>query len=349
MKNKIFYFHIGLVKTGSTYLQQFIFNQFTDIYYTGYIPYWENKQENPINNYMNKIMYTSVMNIDFVEEKRKIEIFLKNIKQNKILISSEFLIGHISLNFINQNNIFEGLKKIFPNIKLILIIREQRSLLESYYGQTLIGYQFSSVDKVLNYNKKTNQFGGHKDVFSYGYNVDIRSLNYFNMYQALEKNFGKENILIMPFEELKNNKKKFFKNMCNFMGTDFNNIEIIKKKVNRSYSVFSSKIARIFNRFMRASYGDYGFIPERPFINFFIRMNKKYSIFRIFIKISNFFSLNGILNRIDKIYYKKPIFLTKEMKKIIYNYHNNSNKKLDILLNLDLNKYGYYDEYSNSD
>ncbi len=339
IEDKIFIIHIGMMKTASTYFQNYIFNQFEDIYYTGL---W-NIERNPINNFIGKILYTSIANIDFHCERKKIGEYIGSINQEKILISNEELIGNVALNFVNQVNIFKSLKKMFKNIKIIFITREQRSFLESYYIQTLHEYEVKSVREMLNF--KSGKFHKYKNIVSFGRNIDIKSINYFNFYKKLVKYFEKQNVLLLPYEMFKCEKELFVKCICNFLETDFNRIEIPDVYANRSYSALSCKIARMLNRFMKHPRNTFGFIPERPLCDYFSKLYKKNNniVLKLLKKISCGLVLSGILqNYLDKLYYSRPRYLTSVMRELIFDYHKYYNERLDKILKLDLSKYHYY-------
>ena len=97
--DKTFIIHIGMMKTASTYFQNYIFNQFEDIYYTGL---W-NIERNPINNFIEKILYTNIANIDSRSERKKIEDYISSIKEKKILIDTFYtFLPKIYNHIINQ-------------------------------------------------------------------------------------------------------------------------------------------------------------------------------------------------------------------------------------------------------
>ena len=171
-------FHIGLIKTGTTYLQNFYFNKI------GY-------------NYIGK----ELLNKKWLYSKKhrlynEINYLIKNQKgvnksliQNSLLSHEEF-IGNV-WNFNINNNIINEIAKI-KNIKIILTIRSQRDIFLSIYKQYL--YEGGKLSFLDFYNAcKTKKL----NIFEY--------LNYLKIFKNLCKKFGRTKILLVPFEMLNDN------------------------------------------------------------------------------------------------------------------------------------------------
>ena len=123
--NKNFIIHIGLHKTGSTFIQKhlnliqdknyklFILDEFCELL----VDYLEDPNEIKKNNIYNIINST---------------------KENEIVISSEGIFGHHYNGFVDVNRRFELLENLFNNIKYILCFREPSSITYSSYLGLLI-------------------------------------------------------------------------------------------------------------------------------------------------------------------------------------------------------------------
>lgn len=109
MYNNLF-IHVGLPKTGTTFLQKNVF-PYLDV---NYIP-----------------EYTKFGNLD-----RRILTFAYQ-ADKPILISDEYLYGRIISSQQKANNvtILKRLKRLYPNAKIIICFREKKSWLKSIYNQ----------------------------------------------------------------------------------------------------------------------------------------------------------------------------------------------------------------------
>ena len=123
------YFHVGLHKTGSTFLQSEVFPKLEDV---NLISFYD-------NNLLKKdFEYLQSINPIFIDENR-----LDNIKKyffaskKKILVSSEQFSGNFSFQITGSGGQFylnmEILKRIFPDAKIVIIFRNQLDLIISHY------------------------------------------------------------------------------------------------------------------------------------------------------------------------------------------------------------------------
>lgn len=127
--NKNFIFHIGLHRTGSTFMQKhlnliknddfklFILDDFCD-YLIDYL-------EDP-----NQIKKEYLYNI------------ISKIKEKNIVISSEGIFGHHYNGFVDVKQRFKRLEDLFENIKYIICFREPSSITYSTYLGLLINVDF---------------------------------------------------------------------------------------------------------------------------------------------------------------------------------------------------------------
>ena len=201
-KFKIF-IHLGYPKTGTTYLQNHIFNNLTDVNYIG------------INNKFDKDLYfirNSTLKDNDKQFQKKIsflkKILKKKIKKNMVNIYSDehFLIptdkGY-------KRNI-QRIKKLFlefkNDINIILLIRKPSDLILSIYKETIkikrilkINYFNEFLDKI-----EKNKLNNNDRIF----------LNHFNFLQT-KKIIKKEltnKIKIYNFDDFKKTKYYLSKN-----------------------------------------------------------------------------------------------------------------------------------------
>lgn len=298
--NNIFV-NIGLHKCGSTFLQaevlpklknlkpftffdnDVLLNEFNYISQCGEI-YYENKVESLISNYFNK--------------------------KNDYFISSEGLSG---MGYGSYNNgalikvIANRIKNIFPNAKIMIIIRSQKTALESHYKDD-VKYGYLNDYKSWFFWKRNNC---GLDYFKYSKLIEV--------YQEI---FGKNNVKVFLYEKLFN-LDYLNKNFKEF-GIDPSGLENIdlKKKYNESFSAISLKITRVINRFFgsKLTHGvTFGKDPKLKVYNFW-----RY-------KLSNYF---------NKINFQNS-FEFDEYENLLKNSFHDDNKRLSKLIEVNLDKYNY--------
>ena len=340
MNSKVdrYIFHVGFPKTGSSFLQKkifpIIFNGENGIYYINDMP--DIIKNNILNNNINSYKETHE-NIIIESNKNGLNYF----------ISFESLVGDVFNNFYNHNQIKELIKGMSDyDSKIIMVIRKQDNLIESLYVQYIKEGGYKKFDKFSNYNN--GEFGSLKNISHFGINIDIKTFNYLDFYNSYKETFGEENVLVLPYELLEENPKKTIELIYTFINgkkdceKTFQDIDF-SQKVNKSYSKASLKIARILNRLVVKENNGIGFIIEQPLSKFLYKRKADNIIYRLLYNISIRISIRWFLqNIIDRIFYKKANPVSLDQRGKILNVHSVSNKELDKILKLNLNKYGYY-------
>ncbi len=325
------FFHIGMGKAGSTYLQQQVFPNLKGITYVDHFRY-----DNPVSSILLKLYYEqNPWKSNSTEDKEKANLFLTSV-ENK-LFSWESIVGNPYANFHNHFLLADALKEICPEGKIILIIRKQDDYIHSQYMQAVQMGSAFSIRYFMNYS--SGNFGTYTPPPWKKANLDVRILNYMNFLDTYIKRFGKENVLVLPFELMKENPKTFIKKIEAFTGSTYS--EESSQKLygihNKSYSLLSYYIAIITNGITD---------PTCPSVIRFVR-NILSKLFSICTQCSgrkkSSFGLRHVLqNGLDRVFYIRPNLLSSEQRKAILSFHKESNKQLDALYGLELKKYGYY-------
>jgi len=125
----------------------------------------------------------------------------------------------------------------FPNAKIICIIREQRDLLRTLYIW-LIAKRFLLVS--------LNRFIQNLDKNDY---EDL--LYHDEVVDEYARNFGRDNLLVLPYEILKADPKRFHDTLSTFCGIDYSPILSFKKR-NPTYKRKATiRAYKVFNFFVR--------------------------------------------------------------------------------------------------
>lgn len=329
--NKDIYIHIGYPKTATTTLQKELFAKHSELYYIN---------DYLVGDFMKEIFWGRVSNI----QRNKIfywnrlnKILLKTNRHRNIVISNEgftsveILLGKVRR--MNSNNFFiypdastiaEKIRIIFlesglfENVFIICTIRRQKDFLKSYYAQEF--NRFFKVNKELkSFRKFKNFILANKDTFI------IDSLDYFYKLIPYENNFGKENLKVFVFEELKNSPQEFYSKISYFLS--INNQE-------------TQKLTS--NKFLNTKKTNKGYKTEKMSVNKYLLTIK-----RLFgIKQATGFTKSNLYKYFESIKFggktiKDLEYDDEEISKL-RNIFEESNKKLSEKYNLNLEKYDYF-------
>ena len=330
-------------KSASTFLQQSFFENNSNFYYTGL---YNNKKI--INNYHNELFNINLNNKYYsISDLHELVLILAN--QDKYLELPKNLINNINkekLKASNLNKIFvysnehfcesvnplfqaNLLKQVFNNPKILIIIRNQKDIIKSHYlyqGNKLLfvpdKYKGRFVDfkSYFNYLLFTNsKRGGHK-ARDWVYDF-LRIIDYNNFIKINEKIFGRENIIVAPFEEIINDPNVLNKYLSAKIDFNFKyNNTIDMTKVRSSISPRGLILIRILKTII-GNYDD---------------KNKKYSrkIIKYFkLKFPN---LHTLLTRGGK-----KLTIPTDIENKIHNQFKDGNAEIAKNYNLNLKKYGY--------
>lgn len=208
--------HIGYPKTATTSLQELLFKNLNEVYYLNKIP--------SINELNYKLFYYRENTL-----KRDKQFFLNFFNDNcpekydTLLYSNESILS-LSMFFRFQpspyiwtqdpNSVARKLATVFKktryfdDIKIFVVLRKQNQVLKSMYAQVYNRY-FSKFDetktfeKFLTYTNSSESGGFINDALHYNYIIE-----------EYEKVFGRENIIISVFDDLKDDKERFFSTLC---------------------------------------------------------------------------------------------------------------------------------------
>lgn len=233
--------HIGYPKTATTSLQELLFKNINEVYYLNEIP--------SINALNHSLFYhrenTLKRNIHFFSNffddncSKEYETFLYS--NESILSLSMFFRFQPSPYIWTQDPNSVGRKLLtvfkeseyFDEIKIFLVLRRQDQILKSMYAQVYNRYfskfeETKTFEKFLSYSNSPQSGGFIND-----------ALYYNDVVEQYEELFGKENIIISVFDDLKHNKSKFFSKICNEL--DLSTIEAEKFMDSRKLNQKSSK------------------------------------------------------------------------------------------------------------
>ena len=242
--------------------------------------------------------------------------------------------------FFDHKHHSEVIKNIFPEAKIILTPRRQDTWLESAYNTYVRKYYTVDIKQFLNPDG-----GKHSWVFRTRSNkpcCDFRQLDWLKYVKNYARLFGRENVLVLPYEMMVEDLEEFLQHLYSFMEVE-PYFPSSQEPTNPGYSSLSLKIALSLNKFIHTDHNKLGIIPVKPFFNFFLKRREQNPAYRILCGISSRLSLEIFLRKvIDKYIAVNKGILNKENRKEILIYYTELNKRYAKYINIDLEKYGYY-------
>jgi hypothetical protein len=208
MNNKLPVFvHIGLAKTGSTFLQKNLFSRHSEIGYLGKV--WsDNKRMLKAGD---AIVRRDSISFDLQEV---YDAYCEAVKQvsedKKVLVLSEE--DFSTYKFMDPYICAMRLTQIFKNVKILITLREPLDWIESTYFWRLNLEHPNTFEGFENWLKTQWRSPA---LFN-----EISEVRYGKIIQFYSEIFGAENIHIVLYEEFKDNVENFLRNLSETLGID---------------------------------------------------------------------------------------------------------------------------------
>jgi len=227
--------HIGYHKTGTTWMQDELFSKSDSFIFR------KTLARNFIYNEKGFLLSSLDDNEEVIQ--RKFDRFIKKKLTNResiLCVSHERLSGNPHSSGFDASVISRRLKNVFPNAKVLIVIREQSAWLLSNYFQYLSAGGTYSITKYLN-----SSYDGKRPGFA-PYHIEYHHL--IKKYSSL---FGKENVLVLPYELFKQSSLKFIKEFDEFLSIETNLDEInTEVKINAKSNFFINYKLRALNNIL---------------------------------------------------------------------------------------------------
>jgi hypothetical protein len=325
--------HIGYPKTATTTIEDSLFAKLHEakrINYLGIADYSSNNYFRQAHYLMDSLSFNETFKVDELKiSSNKINIishddftapkYVRDCdKRRKVVDPFEY-----------PQRLFSLFKNAVDSIEIMVTIRNQKDLLFSYYVQK---YYLFVNDK---HNDTVTKF-----IFENG--KILRKERFKNFYFSdllgkYEESFGKKNMHILLFEDLKNDPKFFCDQLSQIINVESSLVE----------TLLTGKHLR---EKKKTETGYYTEVPKRKALGKVLKeLQKNALVDKIINSYKERYGSNSkILNAIRKLMYKEDsIFIPKlseEEQNIIFNEFRESNLKLSEEYNIDqekLKKYGY--------
>lgn len=313
--------HIGFHKTGSTWLQNHLFHSDSNSFIS------LSSNSNGPSTLAEKFIYDEqgYLLSPFETNEKNIHQSLNSILSEKSVqeqnsfyaISHERLSGNPHSSGFDASIIARRLYEVFPKAKILIVIREQKSWILSNYFQYLAKGGTHSLPKYLN-----TTYDGKRPGFSPCH------ICYHHIISFYYKTFGKNNVLVLPFEMFRSEKVIFIEKIESFLN---HKIQLDKSDFNiysnKKGNHFINYWMRFLNKLFRSS----------SLNNYSGFKNRQLQIFAYGTK--EFLGL-FVPNFINKLIKRN---LSRKIKHWSGNRFKESNKITNDLISSDLKKYGYFD------
>ncbi|MEX2201521.1 MAG: sulfotransferase [Dongiaceae bacterium] len=203
--------HIGLHKTGTTWLQFHLFPRADCGFHLPDFPGMTPKQRAKAIGVRlcydkhNRLMNESNFNADAV----RAEIAELLVPQGTTpVVSHERLAGHPLSNGFDRAILRDRIRAVLPNARILIVVREQFSMLMSSYLQYL-------------------KYGGWHDIDQYLFppsdgrlpTLSIDFWEYDRLIEMYRSVFGADRVCVLPYEMLSHDPQEYVRRICSFAGT----------------------------------------------------------------------------------------------------------------------------------
>jgi hypothetical protein len=134
------------------------------------------------------------------------------------------------------------IKKVFPEAKILITIREQSAVMISMYGE-YIKYGFSS---------SLSDFVWQPSHHSMTPIVDRAFYNYDRALTLYEAIFGEGNVMALPLEWMSRNSEAAVEKIAAFLGAPLSppDVQLANSRQNQAWTPMATNVARVMNRFV---------------------------------------------------------------------------------------------------
>ncbi len=209
--------HVGYLKTGTTWLQQFLFRS------------WGLPFRRADRRSVNEI-FVRPNPLDFSAEaaREALEPFLSKAAATGAVpvLSQERLSGGLSIGGWDAREIACRLAATFPAARALIVVREQSSMILSSYKQYARTGGVMSLGRLIRPTKRlrsTPQFS-------------LKQFEYDRLIGHYRSLFGPERVLVLAFEQFRENRDEFVGRICRFCGVKAPVIEGGETRANASLS-----------------------------------------------------------------------------------------------------------------
>lgn len=195
--------HIGYHKTGTTFIQTHVFTR-----ENGFLVPWTVFTGEPIEHFV----LTHPLRFDAKAVRRAFDRAIETAGDHALIpaISHEDLSGHPLWSRYYGFDVAERLHATFPEAKVLIAVREQKSMLRSLFGQYIVQDGLSPLSEFIGTG---NELPGFRPI------CRLDHLEYDMLVGRYRELFGDEQVLVLPFELLRKDAIAFEQSIYDFAGS----------------------------------------------------------------------------------------------------------------------------------
>ena len=238
MNNIQIYIHVGYPKNASTMLQMDIFPNIPDMIYCGRsydLATAFSSQE--LESAIHSISYEDSISYDADNVRARIMSALNemvSMSNRKVLISWEAFMHNVA----DRGLIATRLKDLFPNAKILFVIRNQLDSIESMY-HFLVAQGGGNINPTYGRPSLRSLTEWISDQDDFSYRSYLGTLKYDEIYSHYVKLFSAKNVKVLLFEDLKDSPQIFLNEIASFFGSSHIPIGLMQKRNSRPSSAMS--------------------------------------------------------------------------------------------------------------
>jgi len=232
------YIHVGYPKNASTMLQTDIFPNLPGLVYCG-------RRYDSANAFANEVLDSAIRSISFEDSIRydagKVKTQIMGAlnemvpdADGKALISWEAFMHNVA----DRGLIAARLKDLFPDAKILFVIRNQLDSIESMY-HFLVAQGGGNINPAYGRPSVRSLKAWLSDQEDFVYRSYLETLQYDEIYSFYVKLFTAENVRILLFEDLKNSPQAFLDELGDFLAVPNIPIALMQKRNSRSSPAMS--------------------------------------------------------------------------------------------------------------
>jgi hypothetical protein len=230
--------HIGYHKTGTAWLQNAWWSDPT----TGYKWISEHSGKHPVR----RIVLERPFEFDAEDIRRKLDKLVERARAKGLLpvVSLERLSGHPFSGGYDSKQNADRLREVVPDAKVLIVIREQKSIIASTYKQYVTAGGIAPLDQFID---PPTTVGARVPPF------DFRHFEYDHLIRYYQTLFGKDAVLVLPYDELLRNGRAFIEAIAQFAGKPLPDDVLARlpntPRENPTPSALTIAAIRVLNRF----------------------------------------------------------------------------------------------------
>jgi Sulfotransferase family len=229
--------HIGYHKTGTSWLQHFVFEDPV----SGYGSVGHQSPTHPVR----RLVAEHPLHYDRRRIRRAFERLIRKVEAQGLLpvVSLERLSGNPYAGGHDSRQIADRLHDALPDARVLVVIREQRSLLAAIYKQYVKAGGTASLEQFLR---------PPTDRSALGHCFDFRFYEYDHLIGYYHRLYVPDNVLVLPFDQFVRDGRGFVERIASFAGRPIPERFLAtlpyESRDNRSVSALSIAALRHVNR-----------------------------------------------------------------------------------------------------